>query len=138
MLLQNFGNVAGNDALGQAFDDGGFADAGFADQYGIILRAAREHLHDAANFFVAADDRIELAAAGLLGEVARIAFERLIFGLGILVSHFLRSADGQPALSESRRKSRHGAARICCAASRFELRDSEQQMLGRNVFVFEI
>ena len=77
LVLQDFGNVAGNDALGETFDDGSLADAGFADQHGIIFRAAREHLDDAADFFVASDDGIELAAAGLLGQVAGIAFQRL-------------------------------------------------------------
>jgi len=34
-----------------------------ADQHRIVLRAAREYLNDAADFFVAADDRVELALA---------------------------------------------------------------------------
>ena len=57
------GHVAGDDALREAFDDGGFADAGLADEHGIVLGAAAEHLHDAADLFVAADDGVELAAA---------------------------------------------------------------------------
>ena len=68
--LQHFGNVARNDALREAFDDGRLAHAGFADQHGIVLRAAREDLHHAANFFIAANHRIEFAAARELGEIA--------------------------------------------------------------------
>ena len=67
LVLEDFGHVAGNDALGEAFDDGGFAYAGLADEHGIIFRAPRKNLDHAADFFVAADHGIELAAAGLLG-----------------------------------------------------------------------
>ncbi len=96
LVLQSFGHIAGDDALRQAFDDGGLADAGLADEHGIVLRAAREHLDDAADFFVASDDGIELAAAGLLGQITGISFQRLVLGFGILVGNFLRSAnDGE-------------------------------------------
>ena len=60
LVLQLFGHVARDDALRQAFDDGGLADAGLADQHRIVFGAARKNLHHAANFFVAADHRIEL------------------------------------------------------------------------------
>ena len=77
LVLQNFGHVAGDDAARQAFDDGGLADAGLADQHGIVLGAAAQHLHDAANLLVAPDDRVELAAARQFGEVLGVLFERL-------------------------------------------------------------
>ena len=76
LRLQNFGNVSCNDALREAFGDGGFAHAGLADQHGIIFGAPRENLHHAANLFVAADDRIEFAAPRELGQIAGILFER--------------------------------------------------------------
>ncbi len=59
---------------------------------GIVLRAAREHLDDAANLFVAADDRIELAAARKLRQVAPVFLERLVFGFGILIGDALRAS----------------------------------------------
>src|SRR4029450_5700627 len=58
--LQRLGDVAGDDSLREPFDDRGLADAGLADQDGIVLRPAREHLDDAADLLVAADDRVEL------------------------------------------------------------------------------
>jgi len=54
--------------LGESFDDGGFADAGFADEDGVVLGAAAEHLHDAADFVIASDDRVELTLAGGFGK----------------------------------------------------------------------
>ena len=64
-VLERVGHVAVHDALRQALDDGGLADARLADEHRIVLGAPRQHLHDAADFLVPADDRIELSLAGL-------------------------------------------------------------------------
>ena len=72
LVAQEFRHVAAGDFLGEAFDDGGLADAGFADQHRIVLRAAAEDLDDALDFVLAADDRIDLA---LLGEFREVAAE---------------------------------------------------------------
>ena len=84
LVLQPLGHVAAHDAPGEPFDDGRLADAGFADEHRVVLRAARQHLDDAPDFLVAADHRIELALARQLGEVAAVALERLIGAFGIL------------------------------------------------------
>ena len=63
-------NFAVGDALRQAFDDGGLAYAGLADQHRIILGAAAQNLHHALHFAVAAHQRIELAIHGGLRQVA--------------------------------------------------------------------
>jgi hypothetical protein len=39
-VAQQVGDVAVDDQLGQAFDDGGLADAGFAEEDGVVLGAA--------------------------------------------------------------------------------------------------
>ena len=69
-VLQALGHVAGDDALREPLGDGGLADAGLADQHRVVLGAPREHLHDAADLLVAPDDRVDLALARDLGEVA--------------------------------------------------------------------
>ena len=61
--------VALNDALRQGLDDGGFTDAWLADQHGVILGAPAEDLHGAANFFIPANDWVELALTRQSGEV---------------------------------------------------------------------
>ena len=78
LVLEPFGHVLPDDALRQPFDDGRLADARLADEHGVVLGAAREHLDHAADLVVAADDRIELALARELGEVAAVALERLV------------------------------------------------------------
>ena len=75
-------HVAVDDAQRQTFDDGGLADAGFADQHRVVLRAARQNLDRAADLLVAADDGIELARPRRLGEVAGIFLQRVIAVLG--------------------------------------------------------
>ena len=62
-VAQALGHVAADDPLGEALDDRGLADAGLADQHGVVLRAPAEHLDHAADLVVAADHRVELALA---------------------------------------------------------------------------
>ena len=69
LVLEALGDVARDDALGEPLDDGGLADAGLADQHGVVLGAAGEHLADAADLAVAPDDGVELALLGAVGEV---------------------------------------------------------------------
>ncbi|MGY3470862.1 hypothetical protein ACVW0I_007733 [Bradyrhizobium sp. LM6.11] len=82
LVLQALRHIAIDNAQRQALGDGGFADAGLADQNGIVLGPARQHLDRTADLLVAADDRIELAVARRLGQVARIFLQRVIGVLG--------------------------------------------------------
>ena len=93
LVLQQFRHVAVDDAQRQAFDDRGLADAGFADEHGVVLRAAREHLDGAADFFVAADDGIEFARARRFGQIAGVFLQRVVALLG-------RGAVGRAALAQ--------------------------------------
>jgi hypothetical protein len=92
-VLEGLGHVAVDDALGQALDDGGLADAGLADQHGVVLGPAREHLDGAPDLLVAADDRVELARARGRGQVLGVLLERLVAVLG-------RGAVGLAALAQ--------------------------------------
>ncbi len=83
LVLEALGHFAVDDALRQAFDNGGLAHAGLADQHRIVLGAPLQHLHGAADLVVAADHRIELAAGGALGEIDGVFGKRLATFLGI-------------------------------------------------------
>ena len=89
LVLKYLGDVTVDDAAREAFDDGGFADARFADQDGVVLRSAREHLDHAANLLVAADDGIELALAREVGQVFSVLLQRLELGFGVLIGDAL-------------------------------------------------
>src|SRR5205814_2457118 len=77
LALQELGHLARGDAGGEALDDGGLADAGLADQHGVVLRAPREDLHHALDLGLAPDHGVELALGGELGQVAAELVEEL-------------------------------------------------------------
>ncbi len=76
-------DVAVDDPLSEALDDRGLADTGLADQDGVVLGAAREHLDHAADLLVAPDDGVELLRLGFGGEVAAELLERAGHLLGV-------------------------------------------------------
>ena len=61
LALEVLGHFLGHDALGEAFDDGGLADAGLADEDRVVLGAPGEDLHDSLDLADPPDDRVELA-----------------------------------------------------------------------------
>ncbi len=77
LVLQQLGHLGVGDPLREALDDGGLADAGLADQHGVVLRAPREDLHDPLDLRLAPDARVELAFGGELGQVAAELVEQL-------------------------------------------------------------
>ena len=138
LVLQPFGHVAADDAAGEPFDDGRLADAGLADQHRVVLRAARQHLDDAADLLVAADDRIELALARQLRQIAAVALERLVGALGVLGRSRAasRGRSSAPARIASRVTPR--CFRSCAAGERplsSAMRD--EQVLGADELVLQ-
>ncbi len=59
-----------DDPLGEPLDDGGLADAGLAEEDGVVLRAAGEDLHHPLDLVHAADHGVELVLLRELREVA--------------------------------------------------------------------
>ena len=76
LVLERVGDVAGDYALGESLDDGGLADAGLADEHGVVLGAASQHLAHAADLGVTPDHRVELAAARDVGEIHAVLLKR--------------------------------------------------------------
>ena len=134
LAAQTFGHVALDDAPRETFDDRGLADAGIADEHGVVLRAPREHLDHAPDLFVAADHRVDVALARLLGEVAPVLLERLVLLFGVVARDAMTRRDLQ--------RVEHGVVRD--AGSAEEIADTaghlghrEQEVLGRQVLVVE-
>ena len=134
LLAQPVGHVAAHDALGEALGDGGLADSRLADEDRVVLRPAAEHLDDATDLLVASDDRVQLALAGGLGQVAAVFLEGLVGRLGVLVRHAMAPSDlserfqgggrRHPGLLHDPRRRR---------VPGFER--GEEQVLGRDVLV---
>jgi hypothetical protein len=71
-------HVALGETEREAFDDRRLADARLAGEDGVVLPAAHEDVDDLPDLFVAAGNRVELALPRPLGEVDRVALERLL------------------------------------------------------------
>ena len=135
LVFEAFRHVAADDALGEAFDDGGLADAGFADQHRVVLGAARQHLDDAADFLVAPDHRIQLALAGQLRQVAAVLLEGLVLVFGIRIGDALAAAHAGERFEHPLARhaallqlvDRDGAAGLA--------QDAQQQVLGAHILV---
>ena len=85
---QELRHIAFDHALRKAFDDGRLADARFAQQHGVVLRAAAEDLDRPLDFVLAADHRVELLLASELGEIAAEAVERRRLAAALATSAF--------------------------------------------------
>ncbi len=92
LILEAFGDVAADDALRQSLDNGRLADAGVTDEHRVVFGAARKHLNDATNFFVAPDYRIEFAALRFERQIAPVPLERFVRAFGVLGRHALVAA----------------------------------------------
>ena len=135
LALETFRHVAADDPLGEALGDGGLADARLADEHGVVLGAPAEDLDDAPDLLVTADDRIELARAGLGREVAAVLLEGGIGALGVLGGDPLAATHALEGLEDRLLAGRvRVEERLRLAAG---LGDAEEQMLGRDVVVTE-
>ena len=83
LVLDRLGHVAVHDRLSEALDDRGLTDAGLTDQHRVVLRAAREDLHDALHLDAAADHGVQLVLArGLRQVAAELLEDRGVGALG--------------------------------------------------------
>ena len=136
LAAQRLGHVAFHDPLGQALDDRGLAHAGLADQHRVVLRPAGEHLDDAPDLGVPADDRVQVAVPGLLGQVDAVLLQRLIGLLRVLAGDPGAAADLAERLEQrvgrgaGRRQDGLGVAAVGGQA--------DEQVLGRDVLVAEL
>ena len=135
LVREEVRHVAVDDLLGEPFDDGGLADAGFADQDGVVLGAAAEHLLHAFDFVFAPDQRIELVLHRRLGEVAAELREQRRFlharerRLLVQQLHDVVAHRVQPHPLFHQDGGRHGS---------LFAQDAEQQVLGADVAVEEL
>ena len=135
LVLQTLGHVAADDPLGEALDDRGLADARLADQHRVVLRPPAQHLDDPTDLLVPADDRIELAGAGLGGQVAAVLLEGRVGALRVRRGDALAAADALQRLEDGLAVApwRSRSSRPSPPTSS----DAEEEVLGRDVLVAE-
>ena len=137
LVFESFRHVARHDAARQPFGNGGFAHAGLADQDGIVLGAARQHLHHAADLGIAPDHGIQLALAGLLRQVAPVLLEGFVFVFGRLVRHPAVAAHTLERLQDGI----NGDAQMGSGLRRlavFAAEGRQKQVLGADIFVLHL
>ena len=149
LAAQDVRHVARGDELGETLDDGRLAHARVAQDERVVLLAARQDLHDALDLAVAADDGVEPAVRGELGEVAAVLLEDrpLLALLGTGAAEARHAHVGRGGLprglaalgGELRHGVAHGVARDAHLAQRVHRApvalgdDAEQQVLGGDV-----
>ncbi len=86
-------HIASDNPLRQPFDDRRLADSGFTDQHRVVLATSREHLDDATDLLVSADDRIELTGLGPSDQVGAVLRERIVLLFRCVVGDLLVASD---------------------------------------------
>ena len=130
LSARNGRHVAVGNALRQAFDDSGFADAGLTDQHRIVLGAAAQDLDDAFNFAFAAHQRIErtfgaaCVRSRLNSASSEVSFGRaaVVFSPDVRASSSRKCREPQSALHQNFR-----------AKALFFAQNSQQQMFRADV-----
>ena len=133
VIFQAGRNVAGDDALRQAFDDGGFADAGLADEHGVVLRTAAEHLDGTADLLGTADDRVELALARLLRKVLTVLVQGIELRLALLIGDAGGAAQGAIRFLDGFPRDAEAVEHAACVT--LVLSQGDEQVLGGCVAV---
>ena len=100
LVRQGLRDIALGDPLGKAFHDSRFADSRLSYEDRVVLRPPAEHLHDAPDLIVPADDRVELILRGKLREVLAVLVECLVRGFRILAGDPLATADALQRLHD--------------------------------------
>lgn len=136
LVLQGLRHVPLDDALRESFHDGRLADAGLTDQYGVVLRTARQHLHHAADLLVPADDRVQPALARGGREVGAELLQGLVLALRVRRGH---PASSPCLLERGLQLLRTGPLPVQHLARLAALgRDPDEQVLGGEVVVAQL
>ncbi len=93
LVFQTLGHVGIDDPQGKPFDNGGFAHARLADQHRIVFRPPGKDLNNAADFLVAADDRIEFSLPRPFHKIDAVTLQCLKFIFRRLIGHPGGAAD---------------------------------------------
>src|SRR5690606_3039941 len=101
LVAQALRNVAVDNALAEAFGDGGLAHTRLTDQHRVVLGTAAEYLHHTANFVVAANHRVEYPLPRQCRKVAPVLFKALVGTFRVLTGDTLPAANTGQRLQDS-------------------------------------
>ena len=75
LVFQVQRNVLLHDPPGQSLNYRGLADTWFTDQYRIVLGLTGKYLDDSSDFFITADDRVDLAVDDILYQIMSVLLQ---------------------------------------------------------------
>ena len=134
LVFQAFRHIARDDAQGEAFGDRGLAHTRITNQHRVVLATTRQHLHDAPDLRVTADDGVELALRRGFRQVTRVLGQSFKAGFGIVGRDFAVTAHlGQRGFNALRAQATRGEQardiRTTLLAERHEY------MFGRHILI---
>ena len=89
LVQQLVGDVPLRDAQGKPLGNSGLAHAGLADEAGVVFLTAIQDLDHPLQLGVAADDTVQLALLGAVGEGDTVVLQKFPFGRAVLARLFL-------------------------------------------------
>src|SRR5262249_5436378 len=130
-------HVVVHDLLSKPLDDRRLADAGLADQHGVVFGPSGEDLDDALDLRLASDDGVELAVPGELRQVARELVEDRRLTALLRPGVVLVTQERERLLSDLVEPRAQGFQDLRGNRLPF-LHDAEEEMLGPDVVVPEL
>ena len=101
LVLQAIRYITLHNTLCQSFDNCGFTNTGFTDQYRIILRLTRKNTDNITNLCITADDRIHLLGPCLAYQIFCIFTQAIISCFRVITCHTLIASDSGKCLKET-------------------------------------
>ena len=134
-VFKAFRDIPACDSAGKTFDNCRLSDSRLTNQNRIILCSAYKNLHYAADFFIAANYRVNFVLSGTCRQISAIFFESLHFAFRVLRINFLVSADALQGFKNRLFCDSVLTQKLACTA--IALRHSKKNMLHRKKLVFK-
>ena len=135
LVFQAVGHLAVDDALRQTLNDRGFTHARLTDQHRIVFAATLQNLDRAANLVVAANYRIELAAAGAFGQIQCVFFQCFTGVFCVWVVHVFPLSNAFNGGQQGLFIQAHAVQYFFQAVFALLVQQGEQQHFGRDITV---
>ena len=134
LVLQLFGDVLLHDSLGKPLGNGGFANAGFADENGVVLRLPGQNADNVPDFLIPADHRIHLLLSCPLDQIGAVLFQRVVGSLRVVGGDTLIASDFLQSLQNTLLCNLIGLEQLLHAAPG-GFQQPQEQMLHGHIFI---
>ena len=134
LVLQLFGDVLLHDSLGKSLGNGGFANAGFTDENGVVLRLPGQDTNNIPDFLIPSDHRVHLLLSCPLDQIGAVLFQRVVGSLRVIGGDTLIAPDFLQSLQNTLLCNLIGLEQLLHAAPG-SFQKSKEQMLHRHILV---